>query len=173
MAVEIMQELRRRTGEDWRLRLAGRYFPSGEDEDEAAYRETLESMLATAPAGSVVLEEFTDDIAKWFSETDFLLSCSLREGTHEVVNEAMHHGTIPVVRDWPVMAPLGGPAAVYPVLADQLIFQSVSEAADRILAAQDRSDDLKRQLGEFSATYSASDRNAEAFSDFISRWGFQ
>ena len=173
MAIEIMEELRRRTGEDWRLRLTGRYFPSGEDEDEAAYRETLESMLAKAPAGSVVLEEFTDDIARWFSETDFLLSCSLREGTHEVVNEAMHHGTIPIVRDWPVMAPLGGPAAVYPVLADQLIYQSVHEAVDRILEAKDRSEHIRQQLASFSASYSASDRNAEAFSDFISRWGFQ
>lgn len=174
LALDILETLRQRTGEDWTLRFTGRYFPAEDDADESAYKEEFERRLADFPEGTVSVESYTSDIPDWFAQTDYLLSCSLREGTHEVVNEAMHHGVVPVVRDWPVMAPLGGPAAVYPVLRDKgLIFGTADEAVDVILRTQSEREAVLGGLAAFSGVYSDSERNASAFSDFITHRGFQ
>lgn len=172
LALEVLEALREKTGEDWRLQFAGRYFPAEDDNDEAAYKAEFERRLAGFPEGTVSIEEFTDDVPAWFARTDYLLSCSLREGTHEVINEAMHHGAIPVVRNWPVMKHLGGPAAVYPILSDlNLVYESVSDAVDIIMRLNKSPEGVVASLELFSRTYSDSDRNASAFSEFLRQGG--
>ncbi|MGQ4574833.1 glycosyltransferase [Dermabacteraceae bacterium P7006] len=75
---------------------------------------------------------FRRDIPSLLASAGFIISSSRTEGTHESVAEGAATGCIPVVRNWPEMAPWGGAALLYP---REWIVESPDEAAQRILSA--------------------------------------
>jgi hypothetical protein len=69
---------------------------------------------------------------KWYQSVGFIVSASQREGSHESFVEGMLTGAVPVLRNWPMMAPFGAPASVFPGLE---LFASPKEAAQYIQCA--------------------------------------
>lgn len=80
---------------------------------------------------AVRLLGFRTDIPKLLAEAGFLLSASRAEGTHEAVAEAAAAGCVPIVRNWPEMAPWGGAAAIFPA---QWVVEDVDQAVESVLA---------------------------------------
>lgn len=72
---------------------------------------------------------YRSDVPDILARTGFILSSSGNEGTHESVAEAAAAGCVPVVRNWPEIAPWGGAAMIYPV---SWIVDDVDEAVARI-----------------------------------------
>ena len=77
---------------------------------------------------------FRSDIPDLLAGSGFLLSSSQAEGTHESVAEAAAAGSIPVVRNWPEMAPWGGASLIYP---ERWIVDDVEAAVTRIRSLAD------------------------------------
>lgn len=57
---------------------------------------------------------YRSDVPDILAGSGFLLSSSGNEGTHESVAEAAAAGCVPVVRNWPEIAPWGGAEMIYP-----------------------------------------------------------
>lgn len=168
-AVQILKALQKRDSPEWSLRLAGDYWPPETQSPETEHKEEFDRLVAALPnPESVIVDGFQDDVGAWFSRIDFLLSCSLREGTHEAVNEAMHFNTIPIVRDWPLMAESGGARCVYPVLEEHgLLYTEVDQAVEGILAARETHAETVRAMSNFVRTYLNNDRNLKTMLEFI------
>lgn len=168
-AVQILKVLQERDSVDWRLRLAGDYWPEQTSSPETEHKAEFEDLVARLPnPDSILIDGFQSDIAAWFSNIDFLLSCSLREGTHEAVNEAMHFGAIPVVRDWPLIASFGGARCVYPVLEEHgLLYKNIDEAVEGILAARENHQKVSTAMRGFAKTYLDNERNLDTLFELI------
>lgn len=87
---------------------------------------------------------YRSDVPDILARTGFLLSSSGNEGTHESVAEAAAAGCVPVVRNWPEIAPWGGAGMIYP---EEWIIDDADGAVARIrsLAANDAFADEARK----------------------------
>ena len=56
----------------------------------------------------------TDDVPGELRSAGFILSTSRRESFHQGLIEGALSGAAAAVRDWPIMAPFGGPASFLP-----------------------------------------------------------
>lgn len=145
LALEILRILRQRDPR-WRLKLVGHPWPENGNPAEQRYRDEFNAKLRDKDiADAVIVEPFTDDVPGWCRSIGFMLSTSDREGTHEVLVEGMSVGAVPIVRQWPMMAPFGGPEAVYPDLS-HLIFREAEEAADLIVKQNARFEETSREM---------------------------
>ena len=169
-ALAILDQLQRRDSPEWELRLAGTYWPDETVTPETEHKAEFERIKAGLPnPDSVKIDGFQTDIAGWFDQVDFLISASLREGTHEAVNEAMHFGAIPVVRNWPLVAEFGGAECVYPPLKEEgLLYDTVDEAVEGILRARENYLATSQRLHTFVGGYLDNDKNFQAMIDFMS-----
>lgn len=122
--------LRRLRKEDTRyvLRLIGPTLEQTRTPATARWAQEISALLAEAGEG-VAVEGFRSDVPALLSEAGFILSSSVSEGTHESVAEGAAAGCVPVVRNWPEIAPWGGAAMVYP---QDWIVQDVDSAVRRI-----------------------------------------
>jgi glycosyltransferase involved in cell wall biosynthesis len=128
LALEILEHLRAHDPR-WQFVLAGRspqsfpwLWPRAEERE---YYERFEQYVAEhALTDAVVRQDWLDDVARWYAEIGFILSCSDVEGSHQVVAEGMAAGCIPVVRRW------SGASELYP---NSLLFDDPQEAARLIL----------------------------------------
>jgi len=132
-AVEVLALLRARDPQrDWRLRLIGRELREGIRSWESDYADDVERRMADpVVAGAIEVTGFTDDVNAELQEVGFILSSSLRESMHLGLFEGVLSGAVPVVRDWPVVAPWGGARELFP--ADWIV-QTPEQAADRVLS---------------------------------------
>lgn len=167
-ALEILAALHRLDSPKWRIRFAGAYWGDALSDEEAAHRTSFEHLRAQFRDPSrILLDGYQSDSEAWFGKIDFLLSCSLREGTHEAVNEAMYHGTPPVVRNWPLVSAYGGPGALYPPLMAGLLFDDAEEAAQLIVKAREDYENIALRLQEFAIGYIDNDRNMKTLLAFM------
>jgi len=132
-AVEVLALLRARDPQrDWRLRLIGGSLESGARPWDAGYIDDLQRIVGEPlVAGAIEMTGFTDNVNAALEDVGFILSTSLREADPHGVVEGVLSGAVPVVRDWPVVAPWGGARELFP--ADWIV-QTPEEAADRILS---------------------------------------
>lgn len=118
------------TDADWRLTLVGPTLTQTTTPRTEAWAHTVQRRL-DALGDAVDVVGFRDDVPRILADAGFLLSSSGNEGTHESVAEAAAAGCIPVVRDWPEIAPWGGAELIYP---SRWVVADVEAAAERITA---------------------------------------
>ncbi|MDO4790919.1 MAG: glycosyltransferase, partial [Buchananella hordeovulneris] len=130
-ALDLLALLRERDAH-WRLLLVGDVLSStltGSPE-ELRYVERVRAALAVPDCGVEQLG-FRTDIPEVLRSVGVIVSSSLVEGTHAAVLEGAASGCLPVVRDWPHVAAIGGARANFPA---HWIVDTPQEAAQRILA---------------------------------------
>lgn len=133
-ALDILAGLRR---EDpaWRLTLLGADFllnPVVSTQDYA--RELWARLVQDDVRDAVDIVGFTDDVGPVLAGAGFVLSTSRRESFGLGLVEGAVSGCVPVVRDWPVFASVGGARGLFP---QEWVVASVEEAVDRIRASCD------------------------------------
>jgi len=84
----------------WRLKLIGSPWPVEVSGEELEYFSKFKQKLSIL-AGNVEILPFTNNLLEELETCGFILSTSLREGSHETVVEGMSVGCIPIVRNWP------------------------------------------------------------------------
>lgn len=129
-ALELLHHLRTKTAQ-WRLLLVGHPWSDDPDTDsERLYANQFHQDLVEFGLQDVVeFVPFTDRLEEVITRIGYIVSGSDREGTHEVVLQSMGGGTIPVVRNWPLMQAWGGAARLYDPL---WICDTPAEAAEKI-----------------------------------------
>lgn len=131
-ALDVLDELRA-TEPRARLRLVGSLItPTGKAQGLAAagYTEAFLRRLEPYVAdGSVEVVGETDDVPGELRSAGFILSTSRRESFHQGLIEGALSGAVAAVRDWPIMAPFGGPASFLP---DRWVGQTPADLAARI-----------------------------------------
>lgn len=168
MALAILKALRT-DDERWRLRLIGHPWQPADklSESEQHHRrrfmELLEDPLIL---GGVTLEPFSDAVEDWFGSIGFTLSCSEREGTHEAAVEGMCRGSIPILRNWPMLRKFGGPAAVFAGL-DHLVFEDVDKAAAIIKREHQRFGQASSDASVYFSTNFAAEVVAPKYAAFL------
>ncbi|MFX0539015.1 glycosyltransferase [Ornithinimicrobium sp. Y1847] len=129
-ALEVLAVLREQD-ERWRLRLVGPDFSPTAVISEQRYAEQFRRrLLAPDVRDAVEFTGRTREIGPHLRASGFVLSTSRRESFGLGLVEGAASGAVPVVRDWPMLASLGGARALFP--ADWVV-DSVTEAADRVL----------------------------------------
>lgn len=132
-ALEILRELLAHDP-DWELHLIGRDFPAHGSPAVLDYTRRFRD-LATSSAlrDHIRYIGFTTRLEEALDECGFALSTSRVEGWPVGVVEAAASGAIPVIRDWPQVAALGGARVIY---ADQpdWVMSTPAQAAARITA---------------------------------------
>lgn len=134
-SLEVIRRLRE-VDERYVLRLVGHTLEETRTPATAAWAERVAAEIAELGEG-VVVEGYRTDVRDLLAEVGFLLSSSVVEGTHESVAEGAAAGCVPVVRDWPEIAPWGGAGSVYP---REWIVADAEAAARRILDHADAAD---------------------------------
>lgn len=94
-------------------------------------REFLARLQPYLDAGTVTVTGQTDDVAAALAGAGFILSTSRRESFHQGLLEGALSGCVAAVRDWPIMAPFGGPASFLP---QRWVGRTPQDLADRVLA---------------------------------------
>lgn len=128
-ALDILSNLLQNESE-WKLKLIGHPWPNEASDDDLDYFRDFQKKLSTL-SKSVELIPFAHDIMSQFEKCGFVLSTSLREGSHETVVEGMSVGCIPIIRDWPHVSQFQAAAKMFPT---QSIITTPKEAAERILS---------------------------------------
>ncbi|WP_335986372.1 hypothetical protein [Glycomyces sp. MUSA5-2] len=130
-AVEVL-ELLRAQDERYRLILVGGDMNSGTSRATKKYRDRMERVLAPlTESGAVLRLGPTDDVEGKLADIGFILSSSVREGSHNGLMEGAASGAVPVVRDWPFYAGKAHSArTLYP---EGWVVDSPEAAAQRVL----------------------------------------
>ena len=116
----------------WRLSLVGADFPADAIRSQAAYaRQFRERLTHDDVRGAIDFVGFTRDLAPHLARSGFMLSTSRRESFGLGLVEGAAAGLVPVVRNWPVFAPLDGARTLFP---DDWVVESIDEAVERIRA---------------------------------------
>lgn len=116
----------------WRLSLVGADFPADAIRSQGAYaRQFRERLTHDDVRGAIDFVGFTRDLAPHLARSGFMLSTSRRESFGLGLVEGAAAGLVPVVRNWPVFAPLDGARTLFP---DDWVVESIDEAVERIRA---------------------------------------
>jgi len=135
-ALDVLADL---VAEDdtWQLHLIGRDFAAATSPVLADYiRSFRERALDPAIRDNIRWVGFTGRLEEALDECGYALSTSNVEGWPVGVTEAAASGCIPVIRDWPQVAALGGAREIYRDHLDWVV-ATPAEAAARIRAAAD------------------------------------
>lgn len=131
-ALDILGALRA-DDPSWRLSLLGGDFPADTVSSQRAYARDFRARLAAQDVrGAVDFVGFTRDVAPHLAAAGFVLSTSRRESFGLGLVEAAAAGVVPVVRNWPIYAPLDAARSLFP---HHWVVDSVEEAVARIRAA--------------------------------------
>lgn len=130
-SLALLRQLREQD-ERYVLTLIGPTLEDAASPYTAQWSEQVAAQIEDLGPGVEILG-YRSDVAEILASSGYILSSSRAEGTHEAVAEGAAAGCIPVVRDWPEIAPWGGAGMVYP---GSWISSSVQEAVDRIRAFQ-------------------------------------
>ncbi|WP_022923485.1 glycosyltransferase family 4 protein [Serinicoccus marinus] len=127
-ALEVLARLR----EDdpaWTLTLVGTDFPDGTIASQQEYARAFRDRITHEDVrGAVRFVGFTRDLAPHLAASGVVLSTSRRESFGLALVEGAASGAVPVVRDWPVFAPLGGARGLF----GDWVVDTVDEAVARI-----------------------------------------
>jgi hypothetical protein len=131
--LDLLERLR---AEDdrWRLLLIGADFPmtSGNGVESHA-AEHFRSRLLSARSGlaeAVDFVGFTTALPEVLRRVGWGVSSSRREGFHIGLVEMAASGAVPIVRDWPVYAQIGGAKRLFP---DDWVVSGAVSAAEQVL----------------------------------------
>ena len=129
--LDVLAVLRRHDPR-WRLRLIGADFAV--DDSNPVEREAARAFLARLAdplvADGVDFVGYTTRLPEHLREVGWAVSSSRREGFHIGLVEMAASGAVPVVRDWPVYAGIGGATGLFPA---DWVSTTPAEAAERIL----------------------------------------
>lgn len=128
-SLDVLERLRR-VDDRYTLSLVGPDLEQSATARTAPWARRVQARIDELGSG-VERTGFRSDIPELLAEAGFLLSSSRAEGTHESVAEAAAAGCIPIVRNWPEMAPWGGAGTIYP---PEWIVDDVEQAAATIQA---------------------------------------
>ena len=119
----------------WRMLFIGADLGHGFSGRSVTYNDEVRRRLLDPAIGDrVEFVGWTDDIARHLQRVGVILSTSRRESWHLGLVEGAASGAVPVVRQWPLLASLGGARALFPpdwVVAD------LAEAEARVRAVTD------------------------------------
>jgi glycosyltransferase involved in cell wall biosynthesis len=114
----------------WRLVLIGSDMVAGQSAAAQEYTAVVRRRLRSeALRHRVRVLGHVDDVATALRDVGVILSASRRESWHAGLVEGAASGAVPVVRDWPLLAPLGGAAEVYP---SEWVVRNLDEAEARV-----------------------------------------
>ncbi|WP_020142014.1 glycosyltransferase [Terracoccus sp. 273MFTsu3.1] len=129
--LDVLAALRRQDPR-WRLRLIGKDFAV--DDPNPVEREAARAFHARLSdplvADGVDFVGYTTRLPEHLREVGWAVSSSRREGFHIGLVEMAASGAVPVVRDWPVYAGIGGATGLFPA---DWVSTTPAEAAERIL----------------------------------------
>lgn len=91
----------------------------------------LDRLQPYLDSGAVTVTGQTDDVPGALIDAGFILSTSRRESFHQGLLEGALSGCVAAVRDWPIMAPFGGPGSFLP---ERWVGTTPADLADRIVA---------------------------------------
>jgi glycosyltransferase involved in cell wall biosynthesis len=129
-AVDVLSALLE-SDDRWRLLLVGNDFPRSLTASGARYRDSFERRIQQSDVRNAVVQiPYNRDLPSLLTQAGFVLSTSRRESFHIGLVEGAAGGCIPVIRNWPLLAPFGGPRALFP---KEWIVDDVVGAAERIL----------------------------------------
>lgn len=137
----------------WRLVLIGRIDRGLSASTKAYHTEILRRLRDPAISDRVSVVGATDDVAGHLRQIGVILSTSRRESWHLGLVEGAASGAVPVVRNWPLFAPLGGAYSLFP--ADWVV-ESIEQAEARIREVTDPSrweDERRRAQQEALALF--------------------
>ena len=155
-ALEVLAILRQ-DDPTWRLTFLGADFLRHKATSTERYLSTfVERLVQDDVRDAVDFVGWTDDIGPHLADAGFILSLSRRESFGLGLMEGAASGAVPVVRDWPVYASIGGARSVAP---DSWVVGSIEEAVRRIRdhadepawseeSARARDEVLRRYSGE-------------------------
>lgn len=118
---------------EFQLLLVGDPLSKGDTENV----KSLAAKLSKYKDGAVKELGYLNNVNDFYQSAGFVLSTSLREGSHESVIEGMRLGCVPVIRNWPLLAPFKGAQKAFP---NQKIFDSPKEMAMHIHKISQSSD---------------------------------
>ncbi|QFG70029.1 glycosyltransferase [Ornithinimicrobium pratense] len=128
-ALDVLGALREQDP-SWRLSLLGADFPTDAVRSQREYARRFRARLAQDDVrGAVDIEGYTRDVAPYLAASGFVLSTSRRESFGLGMVEAAAAGAVPVVRDWPIFAPLDAARSLFP---HHWVVGTVEEAVERI-----------------------------------------
>jgi hypothetical protein len=132
--LDLLERLRAEDGR-WRLLLFGADLPltSGNRVESRAAARFRSRLLggASGLAEAVDFVGYTRALPEVLRRVGWGVSSSRREGFHIGLVEMAASGAVPVVRDWPVYAEIGGARRLFP---DDWVARDVDHAAERVLA---------------------------------------
>ena len=92
-------------------------------EERKFYEEFFQEVKNSEFKDSIIFENYSKDMTKFYSKVGYILSTSDHEGSHQSVAEGMASGAIPVIRNW------AGAEDIYP---QKYIFNSIEKAVEII-----------------------------------------
>lgn len=133
-ALEVLGRLRQEDP-SWRLRLVGPDLAPGTVRSAVDHAAELRHRL-TEPdvCGAVEFVGESERLAPHLAASGFVLSTSHRESFGLGLVEGAASGAVPVVRNWPIFAPLEGARRLFP---EDWVVDSVEEAVARIRNLRD------------------------------------
>lgn len=140
------------------LDLAGNVIPA----TDKRY-EIINSRIASYPAGTINCLGYVNDVAELYSKSGYILSTSIREGSHESVIEGMRLGCIAVIRDWPLLAPYNGAKSAFP---NEPVFDNAKAMANYIIETRDEFE-TKSMSSKQGSSYYFSESNKQQYFKFI------
>ncbi|MBC9820745.1 glycosyltransferase [Terrabacter sp. MAHUQ-38] len=129
--LDLLAALRRQDPR-WRLRLIGADVDVNDSNpvERAAARAFHARLADPVVADAVDFVGYTSRLPEHLREVGWAVSSSRREGFHIGLVEMAASGAVPVVRDWPVYAGIGGATGLFPA---EWVSTTPEEAAERIL----------------------------------------
>lgn len=129
--LDLLAALRRQDPR-WRLRLIGADVDVNDPNpvERAAARAFHARLADPVVADAVDFVGYTTRLPQHLREIGWAVSSSRREGFHIGLVEMAASGAVPVVRDWPVYAGIGGASGLFP---PEWVSTTPEEAAERIL----------------------------------------
>ncbi len=130
-AVDLLGRLRAQDSR-YRLLLIGDPLPTQGHRGVRLYQQRLAERLAKPDvAGAVEQLGRRTDMPEALRAVGVVVSSSMREAAPLAVVEGAASAAVPVVRDWPLLAPYGGPRTIFP--ADWVV-DDIDGAVGRVLA---------------------------------------
>jgi glycosyltransferase involved in cell wall biosynthesis len=138
--LDLLERLRAED-ERWRLLLVGADFPlRSANTVESRAAQHFRARLLEGGSGLVDAVDFvgySTRLPEVLRRVGWGVSSSRREGFHIGLVEMAASAAVPVVRDWPVYAEIGGARRLFP---DDWVAHDVDAAAERVLALSSRGD---------------------------------
>lgn len=148
---------------EYRLVLAGDKLNKDDE-----YQKVLLERIDRFPKDTIQELGYIKEVNTFFERVGFMLSTSIREGSHESLIEGMLFGCIPVIRDWPLISPFNGAKSSFPQFET---FITQEEMAKYILSSYDNFNSKSDEALKHSQYY-FDENMSKKYLEFIVKVGF-